>query len=137
MWNEIAQLSAHRRCAGHVQLNEQIIVVGGYSQRGQKLKTIEAYNTSTDTWAALPPMHHPRGCPAVCANQGFIYVIGGSGQQAGLSSVERFDPTHNTWLEVIYFLYIYIKIELTTYCNGEFSFLSVEFPSSRGKLLNT
>jgi hypothetical protein len=74
------------------------IGVGGYSLESVRaLRTVEAYNPRTDTWATLPGLNVPRyDLAAVLAPDGAIYTIGGSTAGGKVSSVvERFKVPAN------------------------------------------
>lgn len=60
-----------------------------------------ATNLSTSSWTQLAPMTTPRFFEATAVDpNGYVYVMGGvaAGSTGGaLSSVERYDPSTNTW----------------------------------------
>jgi virginiamycin B lyase len=76
-----------------------IYVIGGYN--GTYLGTVEAYDPTSNTWAARPPMPTPRSqLAAVCGLDGLIYAIGGSNPGIGsgtLATLEVFNPQTSAW----------------------------------------
>lgn len=52
-----------------------IYVIGGYDGQNQ-LKTVERYNTESNTWEFVAPMEEPRSALSVTALDGKIYAMG-------------------------------------------------------------
>jgi N-acetylneuraminic acid mutarotase len=78
-------------------LDARIYAIGG---RHPVADTVEAYDPSTNMWAARAPMPTPRDSLAVVtANDGTIYAIGGEDTVTGtlFNTVEAYDPATDTW----------------------------------------
>lgn len=81
------------RCGmGMAEFQGKLFVCGGYD-RGECLRTTEAYDLNTNRWSLLAPMQTPRGRVDVTVLNDFVYVIGGSDGTKELSSAEVFDGT--------------------------------------------
>ena len=75
----------------------KIYIIGG-KQGSKILKTVEVYNTNTNTWEENKADMLTARQGAVCAVvDGKIYVIGGSTSTKYLKTVEVYDPATNTW----------------------------------------
>jgi hypothetical protein len=67
-------------------LGTEILIIGGEGG-GQAHGTVEAYDTSTNSWRSLAPMPTPRhGIQAVVCNGG-VYIADGGGTQGGGGAV--------------------------------------------------
>jgi N-acetylneuraminic acid mutarotase len=75
----------------------KIYIIGG-KQGSTILKTVEVYNTNTNTWEEnkvdMPTARQGAVCAVV---DGKIYVIGGSSSSKYFKTVEVYDPATNTW----------------------------------------
>lgn len=71
---------------------QSLIVVGGMGADEEVLASVEAYDTVTEAWSAMPPLPAPRMCHAALLDEArsWLYVIGGV-DEAGqaLASVLR------------------------------------------------
>jgi large repetitive protein len=64
-------------------LGTEVLIIGG-EEAGKTYNTVEAYNTSTNTWRPLPPMPTARhGIQAATCNGGIYLAAGGTIQGAG------------------------------------------------------
>ncbi|XP_075553007.1 influenza virus NS1A-binding protein homolog isoform X3 [Dermacentor variabilis] len=83
------------RCGmGTAEFQGRLLVCGGYD-RGECLRTVEAYNLATNRWSSLAPMQTPRGRVDATILHGLVYVIGGSDGSKELASAEVFNGS--TW----------------------------------------
>ncbi|KAH7984438.1 hypothetical protein HPB52_020724 [Rhipicephalus sanguineus] len=83
------------RCGmGTAEFQGRLLVCGGYD-RGECLRTVEAYNLATNRWSSLAPMQNPRGRVDATVLHGLVYVIGGSDGSKELASAEVFNGS--TW----------------------------------------
>jgi len=83
-------------------VNGKIYVVGGAPvHHGAPFSTVEEYDTATDTWTKKADMPTARVYASISAVNGKIYAIGGSPGYSqwfqGLTTVEEYDPTTDTW----------------------------------------
>ncbi|XP_068671963.1 kelch-like protein diablo [Montipora foliosa] len=76
---------------------DAIITCGGLSPDGQIRNSTLCYVPSNKTWYQLAPMLSRRCRHGFSACKGFVYAIGGKGEDSFHSSVERYDPRTNTW----------------------------------------
>lgn len=91
--------------AAHVEIGGLLYIIGGADTHNKSLNTVECYDPSINEWLMLAPMSRKRTSAAACVSfDGFIYVIGGFGVVKCVSSIERYNPRENTWIEVMYLL---------------------------------
>ena len=98
-WTPVASMPAPRRFLDAVLGRGGIIyalggTVGSVGFPGtQELATVEAYDPSADTWAAVAPLSTPRGAVAAAVGRArTIFAIGGFDGSSVLGSVEAFTP---------------------------------------------
>ena len=53
---------------------------GGRVDKDRSLASVERYNPAADTWEEMAPISTPRRSVAVCAHNGRLYAMGGSGR---------------------------------------------------------
>lgn len=56
-------------------LDQYVYVLGGYDSHSQ-LRTVERYNTETDTWEDVAPMNTPRSALSVAVVAGKVFALG-------------------------------------------------------------
>jgi len=81
------------------QINGRIYAIGGIDRWGQTLKTVEIFDTFTNSWSAATPLPVPLHRAAAVASGGRVYVIGGL-QGAALKPTDGlyiFDPETGVW----------------------------------------
>ena len=83
-------------------VNGKIYAIGGaLTYQGAPLSTVEEYDPATDTWTTKADMPTSRASVSTNAVNGKIYAIGGTSGYSqwnqGLSTVEEYDPTTDTW----------------------------------------
>ncbi len=86
-----------------VKWANNIVVIGGLDKDGNILDTVIIYNVKTEQRNMLPPMRcKRRGCTAVVIGNNInnIVVLGGSGDQGRLKSVEAFNFDRYSWEEL-------------------------------------
>jgi len=76
---------------------DAIITCGGLAPDGLVRNLTLCYVPADKTWYQLAPMLSRRCRHGFAACQGFVYAIGGKGEDSFHSSVERYDPRTNTW----------------------------------------
>lgn len=76
---------------------DAVITCGGLSPDGLIRNLALCYVPAHKTWYQLAPMLSKRCRHGFAACQGFVYAIGGKGEDSFHSSVERYDPRTNTW----------------------------------------
>ena len=80
-----------------VRWGDNVVVIGGYDERGNELNTVIMYNVKSEQSHMLPPMRCKRGgCTAVIVENNIV-VLGGWYEQRGLKSVESFNFESYTW----------------------------------------
>ena len=77
--------------------DDAIITCGGLSPDERIRNLTLCYIPSTKSWYQLAPMLTRRFRHGFAACQGFVYAIGGKGEDSVHCSVERYDPRTNTW----------------------------------------
>jgi N-acetylneuraminic acid mutarotase len=104
--SDAAPMPTARELLKLTQLDGRLYAIGGVSEAGQFLATVERYDPQADSWETVAPMGTPRGNPGVATAGGRIFVVGGAGGQLGpgtvvaLTSSEVFDPQTNTWQQL-------------------------------------
>ena len=99
-WAEQTELPSQRYWFSTCVVDGIIYVIGGNngSRAGDTrthLNTVEAYDTTTDTWTSKTPMPTRKSFLATCAVDGLIYAIGGGAP--GIADVEVYEPATDTW----------------------------------------
>ena len=79
---------------------DAIITCGGLAPDGQIRNLSLCYVPAEQAWYQLASMHSRRCRHGLAACKGFVYAIGGKGEDSFHSSVERYDPRTNTWSNV-------------------------------------
>ena len=83
-----------------------IYIVGGMSELGVELRTVESYNPITKEWRQLARMATPRAYVGVAVLDDYIYAVGGWNEtRRALRTVERYSieevsvlkRTYNQW----------------------------------------
>nr|XP_034962762.1 kelch domain-containing protein 8B [Zootoca vivipara]XP_034962763.1 kelch domain-containing protein 8B [Zootoca vivipara]XP_034962765.1 kelch domain-containing protein 8B [Zootoca vivipara] len=75
-----------------------LFVVGGCSQQGQPLDTVEMLDIVSRKWTALPPMATPRaGAAAVMLGKDVLVIGGVDATQSPLASVEVYHVDEGRW----------------------------------------
>jgi|SRR6185437_8189420 len=88
---------------GVATVNNKIYAVGGYSNSGSVLRTVEEYDPATDSWARKADMPTPRRQLIVVSVNNKIYAIGGvnfswdPNRLIYSYSTEEYNPATNTW----------------------------------------
>ena len=107
-WHTAADMPTPRIAMPTAVFSNQIYVFGGYDRKGPRgafryKKTVEMYDTQTDTWAKKRDMPTLRNGFMTAVADGKIYVIGGSVHDKKLDRavatgiVEVYDPLTNRW----------------------------------------
>lgn len=99
VWSKVASLPAGRERGGGgvAVIGSHVYLAGGY--RGGSVADVDRYDTSTDSWEALPPLPEARDHLVGAAVKGSFYAIGGRNGGIGelRGQVDRFDPGAGTW----------------------------------------
>jgi len=83
-----------------VALGTKIYVLGGFlGSTNLATDKAWAFDTSTRTWSAAPPLPAPRGGAAAVVLDGRIHVLGGGNDVSTLAGHSVFDPSSGTWSE--------------------------------------
>lgn len=110
-WHAAAEIPIPRIASQTVVFSTEIYVFGGYDYKGpwgvkRYHKTVEAYDTQTDTWVKKQDMPTRRMPFAAAVVDGKIYLIGGTrievkngvfGGKAITDLVEVYDPLTDRW----------------------------------------
>ena len=106
-WHAAAKIPTPRIGARTAVFSNEIYVFAGYDQKGPRgarrnHKTVEMYDTQTDTWVKKPDMPTLRKAFATAVVDGKIYLIGGRsiddkrlGEEVITGLVEVYDPLTN------------------------------------------
>lgn len=83
-WQSGAPIKTKRAGAMTVSYGEEIIVIGGESDRGvPALATVEAYNVNTNKWRSLNSLRTPRHSGGAAIIDGAIHVVSGNTTTGG------------------------------------------------------
>jgi len=96
-WEIKASMSTPRYAFCTEVINGYIYAIGGGSNTGGALNSIEKYDPQSDKWTIVASMKDSRVDFCTEVINGKIYVIGGSNNEGKLASVEMYDPATNTW----------------------------------------
>lgn len=107
-WHTVANMPTPRIDPQTAVFSNKIYVFGGYDRKGARgarryKKTVEMYDTGTDTWVKRRDMPTLRGDFTTAVVVGKIYLIGGSihdnkpGEGVVTDIVEVYDPLTNKW----------------------------------------
>jgi N-acetylneuraminic acid mutarotase len=97
-WTQKADMPTSRFWFSTGVVDGIIYVIGGkpgYGDSSPHLTTVEAYDSTTDTWTTKTDMPTRRSLSSTCVVDGKIYVIGGA--MGAKAAVEAYDPTTDTW----------------------------------------
>ena len=108
IWHTAADMPTPRIGLSTAVFANEIYVFGGYDRKGPRgafrhKKTVEMYNTETNTWIKKRDMPTLRDRFATAVVNGKIYVIGGSvhdkklDHEVATGLVEVYDPLTNRW----------------------------------------
>ena len=107
-WHIAANMPTPRVAPQIAVFSNEIYVFGGYDRKGpggalRYKKTVEMYDTATDTWNNKGDMPTLRHAFMTAVVDGKIYVIGGSvhdkklGRDVAIGLVEVYNPLTNRW----------------------------------------
>jgi hypothetical protein len=106
-WRELAPMAMVRAEFGLCTLSGgDVYAIGGVMSDEVELASVERYDSSLDTWSAVPGLPRPRWAHCACAVGNAIYVVGGieqdeEGRLKSVNSVLKFDCQMQTWSEVV------------------------------------
>lgn len=76
----------------------RIYVMGGCSESGMPLDSVEALDLESQSWCQLPPLPTARaGASAVALGDQLVVMGGMDAQQSPLASVEVYHPDEGKW----------------------------------------
>ncbi len=96
-FEDIAPLNIGRCYTASAVQSGLLYAIGGLTNPGDRVSTVETYNPSTNVWTMIAPMIHVRSDAAACASNGKIYAIGGFDGHGIHSSTEIYRPMTDTW----------------------------------------
>lgn len=76
---------------------DAIITCGGLSPDERIRNLTVCYVPATKIWYELAPMLNRRFRHGLASCRGYVYAIGGKGEDSVYNSVERYDPRTNSW----------------------------------------
>jgi N-acetylneuraminic acid mutarotase len=78
-WIGLPPMTVPRSAATAVGVNGLLYVIGGMSETGEKLTTVEAYNPATNSWRTVTGMPTARWGAGAGVVGGKVHVAGGNG----------------------------------------------------------
>jgi hypothetical protein len=97
-WEELSGMPTARFGLSVVEYEGTLFAIGGSD--GNRLSTVEQYDSSTDTWTSRADMPTARKNVAAAVVDGKIYVFGGTRapENSVLKTTEAYDPATDTWI---------------------------------------
>lgn len=96
-----SMISARAQFASATDATAQAYAIGGVSDQGTNLATVERFNATSNSWTTLTAMPASRsGAGAAFDGTGSIYVVGGSATVSGTSGTNtlyKYTVSTNTW----------------------------------------
>lgn len=98
-WVPLPAMAQRRVYCAAVHLRGAVLVLGGCSETGLPLDSVELLDLERQSWSVLPPLPTARaGASAVVTQGGQVMVLGGMDQQqTPLSSVDVYRPDEGRW----------------------------------------
>ncbi|XP_002736827.2 kelch-like protein 36 [Saccoglossus kowalevskii] len=107
-WHKLSDMPIERLAYGAVLLNNHIYIVGGENYHCSDIdpsgcqfstRTVYCFDLQLKQWRNVASMLESRTDFCVVTLHGYIYAIGGrnSRHPTGINSVERYDPSTNSW----------------------------------------
>ena len=101
-WDIIKPMQTPRFLFAAVNCNEIIYAIGGKTSKDHTAhstsKTVEKYNSSTNSWEYVTDMNIERSAHAACVLHNKIYVVGGiDARGTAIREIECYDPVRDTW----------------------------------------
>lgn len=97
-WEQFPPMSQRRVYCTPVYHEGLLYVLGGCSETGMPLDSVEVLDVESQTWSQLPPLPVARAGAAAVALGGQVMVLGGMNQQqTPLASVEIYHPDEGKW----------------------------------------
>ncbi|KAI4467133.1 kelch protein [Holotrichia oblita] len=98
MYYTLANMSCPRCAVGCGNLNNTLLVCGGYD-RIECLRSVEQYIPDSNKWSQLKPMRQGRGRFQIAILGDKVYAIGGSNGTTELDTVEMLDLNIGKWID--------------------------------------
>lgn len=98
-WTLGAPMPTPRQLLGAASDGKLVYAVGGTNATGD-LTSVEAYDPSADTWAAMPALPAARSDFGVAVTDARLVAVGGIAAGRPLKSVTAFDLTTATWTDL-------------------------------------
>lgn len=99
-WRTLAPMHTPRYDFAMVHAGTLVYAIGGFGPGHAPLRSVEAFNPSTDRWTVRAPMPAARGGLAAESSDGgrLITAVGGFDRtRRALATVEQYDVATNTW----------------------------------------
>lgn len=97
-WEKLPSMSQCRVYCAPVYHEGLIYVLGGCSETGMPLDSVEVLDVESQTWTQIPPLPTARAGASAVVLGGQLMVLGGMNQQqTPLASVEMYHPDEGKW----------------------------------------
>src|SRR5688500_5101940 len=91
-WTRVASMSQRRSYIAAAQIGPFLYAAGGMvGETGRPLATFTRYDSRSDSWETLEPLPQPTRAAAAAADDGLVYVIGGTTPDGNTRSVLAWD----------------------------------------------
>ncbi|XP_054286694.1 uncharacterized protein LOC129002709 [Macrosteles quadrilineatus] len=107
-WTRIKDMLQARQNFGLVGCNNRLYAIGGRNEKEIAMSKVERFDSGSNSWVSVAPMHVPRAGAVVSEFRGKIWVAGGVILRRSTSSewteiatnrVEYYDWEQNMWFE--------------------------------------
>lgn len=97
-WEKLPPMAQSRVYSAPVYHEGLLYVLGGCSESGMPLDTVEVLDVESQTWTQIPPLPTARAGASAVVLGGQVMVLGGMNQQqTPLASVEMYHPDEGKW----------------------------------------
>lgn len=99
-WSDLPSMIHKRKLFVLASLHNKLFAIGGYSETGKLLNSVEAYDVCRNKWQMMAPMNRKRCSHGFAIHKNCIYAIGGY----EIDTIEFYEPFINKWFMVNYVL---------------------------------
>lgn len=71
-----------------------------FAANGKCRSSVECFNFKTKTWSPVTPMKHARKHATAVVLDGSLYVAGGLYEKKDLCTIEKYNPSMESWEQV-------------------------------------
>ena len=102
-WSHRAELLESNSELAFAEVNGKLYLLGGYPASRQTARTVQIYDTASDSWELGPPLPQPNNHGMAAGVNGKVYLIGGQPTDISegpyVDTVYELDPARGEWVE--------------------------------------